>query len=163
MFSPDVPFFVVNALFFDIDDDKEPVLDKFKRIVPVNVETAMSGSWRKADREYFSNHPTEFSYARESTRDERQQILKMIVESGEQFREALESEHPLFEKVLVVNLSPGFRARINIDRFDRQIKHAFFMTAWLIPEENIPQLVKVSYMLEQLTKAWQQALREADQ
>lgn len=116
--------FVTNGVAIDVDPDKKDIVPYFQKemhiFVPI-IDVVRTSPWKEADRKYFFDHFTESWYARLVSEDERMLAEEQAMREAQlSLAEVEQRLGPFFRKVLVMNLSPGFRFRVSIDRIDRK-------------------------------------------
>ncbi len=114
---------MTNGIALDVDPDKKDVVPHLQKyvdlIIPVS-DVISDAPWKAADRKYFFDHFGEYFYTREGTPEEREQAEAQSIRATNMSLEEVEKHlGPFFRNVLVMNLSPGFRFRVSIDRLDR--------------------------------------------
>jgi hypothetical protein len=117
------PFLEANGVILDVDPDKAEVLHHMMELTPVNLPEpwlVAPGPWKEDDRSYFFEHPGEFIRKRVTTEEERELPLRVALHLGQDPTTVEKQSGPFFRRVMLLNISPGCRLKISIDRLSRK-------------------------------------------
>lgn len=156
--------FISNGLQFDVDPDKLRVFKAFKELMDItapDIDIIGPTEWRKQDRKYFFDHPMESVLFRETSEEEKLHIADSTMRySGRDLMELEKSMGPYFKCTLVCNIAPGFRARVSVDRLDRDPMEIAVFSGWAPP--GIPIYSPVYQAIDHMADHWTEALQEAE-
>lgn len=162
-FTGEVPegSYISNAILVDIDPGKEAALEKLTRMVPITItvnDVQTDTDWKRQDRQFFEKNPRKKYTARKTTKEEREQARKYALAANLNLYELMEGEKPFFDQVLVTNICPGLRMRINVDDPKKTPDGAFILVG--MPPSGLPYLQPVSEIIDTLKAAWKQSTKE---
>lgn len=159
-----------TGTLLDVDPDKVAVYQELKALMPMYAPDGLitgPAPWKVKDRGYFFDNPDETMYARLVSEEERSiplEILRRL--QGDSFENPEEGLGPhFFKRALIINISPGCRLKISIDRLNRKPKSILVFAGvqpTMPPLQLIPVYQSLPDYMTRTHQLWARSLQTCD-